>query len=61
MTEELARHTIEGGALVESLNRLYTGKNADRQSIESQIKRLDDFSIKGKTANNGESRFVGAI
>ena len=61
MTKELARYTLEGGVLVESLNRLYTGKNIDRQSIEFQIKKLEDFSIKGKSDNNGKRRFVGAI
>lgn len=58
MTKELAEYMIEGGALVESLNLLYTGKDANRQKIESQIKKLERFP---ELTNAVKSRFIGNL
>jgi len=58
MTKELAEYMIEGGALVESLNLLYTGKDANRQKIESQIKKLERFP---ELTNAVKSKFIGNL
>ena len=58
MTKELAEYMIEAGALVEGLNLLYTGKDANKQSIKSQIKKLEEFP---KLTNTEKSRFIGNL
>ena len=58
MRKELAEYMIEAGALVEGLNLLYIGKDANKQRIESQIKKLEEFP---KLTNTEKSRFIGNL
>jgi len=61
MSEDTAKYTIEGGNLIEQLNCLYTGKDADRQKIEFRIKELEELSLRAAPTNIGKCRFIGAI